>query len=84
MVEAEALKKFINIPKYQEIVSVTPTRSRKRHEVLVEFNTPSAITQKKWEISLTHQQNDGKLETSILHEVFLDQKFGKPEILIHA
>lgn len=38
MVEAEALKKFINIPKYQEIVSVTPTRSRKRHEVLVEFN----------------------------------------------
>ena len=64
MVEAEALKKFTNIPKYQEIVSVTPTRSRKRHEVLVEFNTPSAITQKKREISLTHQQNDGKLETS--------------------
>ena len=75
MVEAEALEKFINSPEYQEIISITLTRSRKRHEVLVQINTPSSITQTKPETSLTHQQHDVKLETSNFAS-----NFPRPEI----
>ena len=62
MIKAEALEKFINSTEYQDIISITSTQSRKRHEELVEFNAPYPITQQKLESTLAARQTDDKLE----------------------
>ena len=59
--EAEKIEQFTNPIEYQEIINITPTRTRKRGSDIEDFKTPSPINIGKNQCSSLHLQNDNKI-----------------------
>ena len=80
--EAEKIEQFTNPIEYQEIINITPTRTRKRCSDIEEFKTPSPIDIGKNQCSSLHLQNDNKIlsltESTVPTKT--DSYFPRPEI----
>ena len=59
--EAEKIEQFTNPIKYQEIIIITPTRTRKRCSDIEDLKTPSPVDIGKNQCFSLHLQNDNKM-----------------------